>query len=151
MTEAFDFTPVEDRLQWSATKWEKYRGRDVIPLWIADMDFAAPPAVQHALAAHVAHGNYGYMSVPRDLPQQLADDYRQRYGWAIEPQWIVWLPGLVLGLNLAVKACCEPGEGVIAKKRIHCAQAKRLNGINFLSFFSDNDHRRTNSLRTQGC
>ena len=114
MTEAFDFARVEGRLQWSATKWEKYRGRDVIPLWIADMDFAAPPAVQHALAAHVAHGNYGYMSVPRDLPQQLADDYRQRYGWAIEPQWIVWLPGLVLGLNLAVKACCEPGEGVIA-------------------------------------
>ena len=114
MTEAFDFSSMPDRLQWSATKWEKYRGRDVNPLWVADMDFAAPPAVQRALVAHVAHGNYGYMSVPRDLPQQLADDYRQRYGWAIEPQWIVWLPGLVLGLNLAVRACCAPGEGVIA-------------------------------------
>lgn len=114
MTEVFDFTRVDNRLQWSATKWEKYRDRDVIPLWIADMDFAAPPAVQRALAAQVAHGNYGYMSVPRTLPQQLADDYRQRYGWAIEPQWIVWLPGLVLGLNLAVKACCAPDEGVIA-------------------------------------
>ena len=114
MSEAFDFSSVPDRLQWSATKWEKYRGRDVIPLWVADMDFAAPPAVQHALAAQVAHGNYGYMNAPRDLPQQLAEDYWQRYGWAIEPQWIVWLPGLVLGLNLAVKACCAADEGVIA-------------------------------------
>lgn len=114
MSEAFDFSSVSDRLQWSATKWEKYRGRDVIPLWIADMDFAAPPAVQQALAAHVAHGNYGYMNAPRELAQQLAEDYRQRYGWDIEPQWLVWLPGLVLGLNLAVKACCAAEERVIA-------------------------------------
>ncbi|MBF7728917.1 MalY/PatB family protein [Pseudomonas sp. N040] len=114
MSQAFDFSSVADRLAWSASKWEKYRGRDVIPLWVADMDFASPPSVQRALAAHVAHGNYGYMNAPRELPQQLAEDYRQRYGWTIEPQWIVWLPGLVLGLNLAVKACCAPGERVIA-------------------------------------
>jgi cystathionine beta-lyase len=57
-----------DRLDWSSTKWEKYRGRDVIPLWIADMDFPTAPAIRAAVAAHVAHGNFGYMSPPRDLP-----------------------------------------------------------------------------------
>ncbi len=112
MTHTFDFARVDDRLAWSASKWEKYRGRDIIPLWVADMDFAAPPAVREALARHLAHGNFGYANPPRELAQELAEDYRQRYGWAIEPQWVVWLPGLVAGLNLAVKACCAPGERV---------------------------------------
>lgn len=119
MSATFDFTTVQDRLAWSATKWEKYRGRDVIPLWVADMDFAAPPAVQQALARHVAHGNYGYMNAPDELAPQLAEDYHQRYGWDIQPEWIVWLPGLVLGLNLAVKTCCAPGEGAISFSPIY--------------------------------
>jgi len=117
--ETFDFTTVQDRLAWSAGKWEKYRGRDVIPLWVADMDFAAPPAVQKALAQHVAHGIYGYTIAPRELSAQLAGDYRKRYDWAIDPQWIVWLPGLVLGLNLAVKTCCAPGEAAISFSPIY--------------------------------
>ena len=119
MTQSFDFSSIQDRLAWSATKWEKYRGREVIPLWVADMDFAAPPAVQQALARQVAHGNYGYMNAPRDLAAQLAADYQRRYGWAIEPEWIVWLPGLVLGLNLAVKTCCAPGEAAISFSPIY--------------------------------
>lgn len=109
----FDFTTVHDRLSWSALKWEKYRDRDIIPLWIADMDFPVAPAIQAALAAHVAHGNYGYTAAPRELPALLARDYWQRYGWAIEPEWIVWLPGLVLGINLAVKACCAANQATL--------------------------------------
>jgi cysteine-S-conjugate beta-lyase len=104
------FDAVGDRLAWSATKWEKYRGKDVIPLWIADMDFAVSPAIQTAVAAHAMHGNYGYMSPPHDLPQALVDYHERHYDWRIEPEWIVWLSGLVLGINLAVKACCAPGE-----------------------------------------
>jgi cystathionine beta-lyase len=115
----FDFTSIQDRLAWSASKWEKYRGREVIPLWVADMDFAAPPAVQAALARHVAHGNYGYMNAPRELAAQLAADYQRRYAWAIEPEWIVWLPGLVIGLNLAVKTCCAPGAAAICFSPIY--------------------------------
>ncbi|HET6720912.1 MAG TPA: PatB family C-S lyase, partial [Rhodocyclaceae bacterium] len=92
----------------------KYRGRDVIPLWIADMDFPVAPVIEAALAAHVRHGNYGYTAVPRDLPGLLVDDHEQRYGWPVDPEWIVWLPGLVLGLNLAVKTCCGPDEQAIS-------------------------------------
>ncbi len=110
----FDFDTVHDRLAWSATKWAKYRGRDVLPLWIADMDFPSPPAIHAALAAQVAHGNYGYSAAPPDLATLLVDDHRQRYDWRIDPAWITWLPGLVLGLNLAVKACCAPKEKVIS-------------------------------------
>lgn len=107
------FLQPVDRLAWSATKWEKYRGRDVIPLWIADMDFPVAPVIQQALAAHVAHGNFGYMSTPQGLADRLAGYYAERYGWEIQPEWIVWLPGLVLGFNLAVKACCAPGESAL--------------------------------------
>ncbi len=109
-----NFAMPSDRLAWSAKKWEKYRGRDVIPLWIADMDFPSAPAIQDALAAHVAHGNYGYTSVPRTLAGDLVAYHAQRYAWPIESEWIVWLPGLVLAINLAVRTCCRPGESVLS-------------------------------------
>jgi cystathionine beta-lyase len=115
----YDFSTQQDRLAWSATKWEKYRGNDVIPLWIADMDFPVAPEIQQAVAAHVAHGNFGYMSAPRDLAQLLIEDHRRRYGWEVEPEWIVWLSGLVLGINLAVRACCAPGEKAISFSPIY--------------------------------
>jgi len=115
----FEFDTVADRLQWSSTKWEKYRDRDVIPLWIADMDYATAPAIQSAVANHATHGNYGYMSPPRELSQLLIDDHAARYGWAVQPEWIVWLPGLVLGINLAVKTCCAPGERAVSFSPIY--------------------------------
>jgi cysteine-S-conjugate beta-lyase len=119
VTSPFDFTTQHDRLSWSATKWEKYRGQDVIPLWIADMDFPVAPPIQAALAAHVAHGNFGYMAAPREMPQRLADDHMRRYGWQVEPDSIVWLSGLVLGINLAVRACCAPDEKAISLSPIY--------------------------------
>ena len=115
----YDFTTHPDRLPWSATKWEKYRGQDIIPLWIADMDFPVAPEIQQAVAAHVAHGNYGYTSVPRDLAACLIADHQNRYDWAVKPEWIVWLPGLVLGINLAVKTCCAPNEKAISFSPIY--------------------------------
>ena len=119
MPEDFDFTTVHDRLSRSAVKWEKYRGRDVIPLWIADMDFPVAPAIRDALSKHVAHGDYGYTAVPRELPGLLVADYRRRYGWEVDPASIVWLPGLVLGINLAVKTCCAGKEQAITFSPIY--------------------------------
>jgi cysteine-S-conjugate beta-lyase len=107
------FTQVQDRLAWSSTKWEKYRDRDVIPLWIADMDFPTAPAVQRAVMAQAQNGNYGYMSPPRELAGDLVDYYQAHYDWRIEPEWIVWLSGLVLGLNLAVRTCCDEGGSAL--------------------------------------
>lgn len=110
----FDFETIHDRQAWSAVKWAKYRGREVLPLWIADMDFPAPPPVAEALAAQLAHGIFGYTAPSPDLADVLVDDHWQRYGWQVDPSWITWLPGLVLGLNLAVQACCAPGERVFS-------------------------------------
>ncbi|HMW65121.1 PatB family C-S lyase [Accumulibacter sp.] len=126
----FDFDSIHDRQAWSSTKWVRYQDRDVIPLWIADMDFPVAPAIREALTAYAQHANFGYRSVPRDLPQLLVDDHRRRYGWAVDPRWIVWLPGLVLGLNLAVKACTAPGERVISFSPVYppFLQAPALQG-----------------------
>ncbi|MBK7686531.1 MAG: PatB family C-S lyase [Rhodocyclaceae bacterium] len=104
------FDQTHNHLAWHSSKWEKYRDTGIIPLWVADMDFAVPPAVQTALAAHVEHGVLGYTRVPRNLPQ-LTQQYLQRqYGWAIDEVSLVWLPGLVLGINLAVRAVCAEGD-----------------------------------------
>jgi cysteine-S-conjugate beta-lyase len=115
----YDFQTVRDRTAWSSTKWMKYAGKDVIPLSLADMDFSAAPVIQEAVAEHVASGDFGYMSAPDELAHLLVDDHRRRYGWEVDHQSVVWLSGVVLGLNLAVKTCCQPGEGAIVLSPIY--------------------------------
>jgi putative C-S lyase len=101
--EGFDFdAPVERVASWS-TRWDRYAGRDVIPLWVADSDFRAPPAVLEALAARVAHGVFGYTTVPQALREAIVERLERRYAWRIEPSWIVFLPGVVPGLHLAAR------------------------------------------------
>ena len=74
------------------------------------MDFAAPPALQAALAAHVAHGVFGYTRVPRNMPRVTVEYLQRHYGWQIDETSLTWLPGLVLGINLAVRAVCAEGD-----------------------------------------
>ena len=102
-----DFTPAPD-----STRWQKYAGRDVIPLWVADMDFAAPPAVTEALQQRIASGLFGYGQPWPSLVESVVDHTLCEYGWAIEPDWIVWLPGLVSGLHVACRSVGNPGDGV---------------------------------------
>lgn len=109
----FDFdTPVERRATGSL-KWDLYKGRDVIPLWVADMDFRAPPAVLAALKQRVDHGVFGYALAPRDLPAVVAGMLERDHGWKVDPGWIVWLPGLVTGINVACRAAGSPGDAVM--------------------------------------
>jgi cysteine-S-conjugate beta-lyase len=99
----FDFdTPVQRAGTWS-TRWDRYAGRDVIPLWVADSDFRAPPAVLEALASRVEHGIFGYTSAPEALREAIVERMQRRYAWRIEPSWIVFLPGVVPGLHLAAR------------------------------------------------
>jgi cystathionine beta-lyase len=94
-------------------KWEKYRGKDVIPLWVADMDFCSPPAVIEALHQRIAHGVFGYSLPPESLNTTVVKMLESDYGWAIEPQWLVWLPGLVTGLNVACRAVGQDNDSVM--------------------------------------
>ena len=112
-TSRFDFdTPVERRGT-SSLKWDLYEGRDVIPLWVADMDFRSPPAVLEALRQRVEHGVFGYALAPRELIAAVMDMLERDHGWKVDPGWIVWLPGLVTGINVACRAVGEPGDAVM--------------------------------------
>lgn len=93
-----------DRRHSDSIKWRKYAGRDILPLWVADMDFAAPPAVLDALQQRLAHGVFGYGGAWPSLDESVLTHLASEYGWVIESDWIVWLPGLVTGLNVACRA-----------------------------------------------
>ncbi len=108
-----DFDRIIDRNGTASLKWDKYAGRDVLPLWVADMDFAAPPAVVTALHARVEHGIFGYTRAPASTNAAVVNYLHQRYDWTIEPAWIVWLPGLVPGINLACRAVGEAGDAAL--------------------------------------
>jgi cystathionine beta-lyase len=100
----FDFERVIDRRGGDSQKWNKYAGRDVLPLWVADMDFAAPPAIVAALERRVAHRIFGYAKPWPGLVEAAIGYLQRRYGWRVRPEWLIWLPGLVTGLNAACRA-----------------------------------------------
>jgi cystathionine beta-lyase len=109
----FDFDHVPQRLGTDSQKWQKYAGRDILPLWVADMDFKSSPAIVAALQQRVAEGIYGYARPVASTVEAFVGALTQRYGWTIDPTWIVWLPGLVAGLNLTAQAYAEPGDEVL--------------------------------------
>ena len=100
----FDFTRVIDRRNSDSLKWNKYAGRDIIPLWVADMDFSAPPAVLSALQKRIDHGCLGYSVAWPSLVDTVLGYLQREYAWQVEPTWLVWLPGIVTGLNAACRA-----------------------------------------------
>uniref|UniRef100_UPI0011A4CE2E MalY/PatB family protein n=1 Tax=Geobacter argillaceus TaxID=345631 RepID=UPI0011A4CE2E len=102
-----EFDQIIDRRGTGSVKWDKYRDRDILPLWVADMDFRSPPAVIEALHERVSHGIFGYTAPPDELPGVIAEHLRNEFDWEIDVDWLVWLPGLVTGLNVA---CCAVGQ-----------------------------------------
>ncbi len=99
-----EFDRIIDRTNTASLKWDKYNGRDVIPLWVADMDFPSPRCVVDALKKRVEHGVFGYTHAPEELNEQIVTRLTQKYNWQIDKEWIIWLPGLVTGLNVACRA-----------------------------------------------
>lgn len=109
----FDFDAVVERRGTASMKWDKYKGKDIIPLWVADMDFRSPPAVIEALQQRIDHGVFGYTVAPESLNQTVVEMLAAEYNWPIQPQWLVWLPGLVTGLNVACRAVGKDSDCVM--------------------------------------
>ena len=108
----FDFDAPVERQGTHSLKWDLYQGRDIIPLWVADMDFRCPPPVVAALQERVAHGIFGYTHAPRELAEVLVARLEEIYGWKVQPEWFVWLPGVVSGINLSCRCAGDPGDAV---------------------------------------
>jgi len=103
-----------DRRGTSSTKWDKCQGLDVIPLWVADMDFRSPPAVIEALKHRCDRGIFGYTYPPMELVDTVIVRLDAAYGWTVERGWIVWLPGLVTGLHVSCRTVGEDGDEVLS-------------------------------------
>jgi len=114
----YDFDRIVERRGTDSVKWQRY-GDGVLPLWVADMDFAAPPPVIKALQERVAHGIFGYGVEPPDLRPLLVEHLERRYGWRVSPRAVLFLPGVVPGFNLAVQAVTRPGDGVLLQTPVY--------------------------------
>ncbi len=110
----WDFDTPIDRRGTLSTKWDRYKDRDVIPLWIADMDFRSPRAIIEALHKRVEHGVFGYGTIgPSELVEGISEKLLARYGWKVEPEWIVFMPGVATGFSAACQAVGGDGDDVM--------------------------------------
>lgn len=108
----FTFATI-DRSDTHAIKHELYRSQPVLPMWVADMDLASPPCVTEALQSRAAHPVYGYSHPWPGLNQAVVNWCQRQYDWAIDPSWIVWLPGVVPSFNLAIDAFSRGGRVLV--------------------------------------
>jgi cystathionine beta-lyase len=107
------FDQVHERRGTDSNKWHKF-GPDVLPLWVADMDFRSPEPVIRALRERVEHGFFGYLreQIP-ELQEAVAAWCRDRYGWTVAPESMVLVPGVSPANNVATRALLQPGDGLI--------------------------------------
>lgn len=118
-----DFDSEINRAGTASLKYDSrenmFGAANVIPLWVADMDFAAPPAVPLALSRRAAHPVYGYTVFPDSLYKSLIDWLSRRHGCEIRREWIMMCPGVVPSLHAAVMAFTEPGASVIVQPPVY--------------------------------
>lgn len=102
-----------NRDQTHAIKWERYRAKNLLPMWVADMDIASPEPITRALTERVSHPVYGYTHPWSSLNESVVRWCEQQYGWTIDDQWLVWMPGVVPSFNLAVDLFGQGGRVII--------------------------------------
>ena len=116
-------------------KWEKYPNQDILPLWIADMDFQSPAFLQQAFKQRIDHNTYGYTKVPKALNQALIKFYKDKQDWLIEDEWIVWVPNLVTAIYAVNQMAVSNNHSLVIPRPIyppfreaakHCQVAHRF-------------------------
>ena len=96
----YNFDTCPDRNGYGSLKWDKYKDRDILPLWVADMDFITAPEIITALQQRLDHGVFGY-TIPHEAPVRAVLDYLKRqHGYEAKANWLNFLPGLVPAINL---------------------------------------------------
>jgi cystathionine beta-lyase len=97
----------------NAIKWERYRDKNLLPMWVADMDLASPSAIQHALIDRANHPVYGYTHPWTSLNESVVNWCQRQYGWSIDVDWLAWMPGVVPSFNLAVDIFGAGGRVIV--------------------------------------
>ena len=114
----YDFSRVLDRRGTNSAKW-KFYGPDILPLWVADMDFPAPEPVQEALRRAVEHGIFGYEFPTKELRETIAARMNRLYGWQISPEMVIAIPGVIAGFNAAARTVCTAGQGILVQPPVY--------------------------------
>lgn len=118
MEKPFNFETFPDRRTTESLKWRVY-AEDVLPMWVADMDFLSPPEVIEALRARVEHGVYGYAIDPPSLKQAIVTWLETRYQWRVSEEEIIFVPSVVSGFNLVALALRTPGGGLLIQTPVY--------------------------------
>ncbi len=127
---SFDFDTPIDRRNTNCAKWDMMEhlfgvpSESGLPMWLADMDFLPPPAVNEALRAAVKHGVHGYFGDDSAHKSAIVDWMQFRHGWTVDPDWITTVPGLVAGVALCLQAFTQPGDGVVLLTPVYHAFAR---------------------------
>ena len=125
----YDFNKIFQRRGSCSMKWDS-QPDDVLPMWVADSDFQSPPAVAKAIRKRIASGVFGYTWENDAFAAAYASWMGKRFGWAVAPEWVRWVPSLGTALALAIRAFTEPGENVVFQTPMYppFANLCKLNG-----------------------
>jgi cysteine-S-conjugate beta-lyase len=113
------FDKVIDRRNTNSFKWDRYTDPNVIPAWVADMDFQAPQPILDAMSRISEHGVFGYSRCPDALYEVVIARLEKLHNWKIQKEWLVWLPGLVPGIGLSVRAFTTESQGVLTATPVY--------------------------------
>ena len=128
---AFDFDAPTNRLETDSIRWDSFNSQEVLPLWVADMDFQSPPCVIEALSNRVQQGIFGYTHSPSQMNAMIASYLQEQYQWEVDPDWIVILPSVVSGLYTTVQQLTGSDESILIPNPIYhhlhlaCSSANR--------------------------
>ncbi|MBN1683284.1 PatB family C-S lyase [Candidatus Bathyarchaeota archaeon] len=119
----YNFDEIIDRIPTSSSKWSFVKRRhgdeDILPLWVADMDFACPPEVVEAIQKRALHPIYGYSSMSDNYPEALIKWMKKRNCWDIKREWLCFTPGVVTAINISVLAYTHPGDKIVIQSPVY--------------------------------
>lgn len=115
----YNFDELIARRGTNSYKWDSAADADVLPMWVADMDFRTAPAITEALRRRVEHGIFGYTRVPQTYYEAVASWFARRHGWSIQTDWMMYTSGVVPALSAIIKALTVPGDKVIAQMPVY--------------------------------
>ena len=115
----YNFDELVERKNTNSFKWDEHDDPDIIPLWVADMDFKAAPCIIDAMRQRLDHGVFGYTFVPESYYEAVTRWFSQRHGWTIQRPWMLYTIGVVPAISAVIKALAQPGDAVLVQSPVY--------------------------------
>ena len=115
----YDFDEIIPRRDTNSYKWDTETEDDILPMWVADMDFHTAPAIIDALKKRVEHAIFGYTKVPSKYYDSIVDWFGRKHNWKIEKDWIIYTTGVVPALSAIIKALTSPGDKILVQTPVY--------------------------------